>query len=102
MVLLVQVLGGTIYPALWVAGVSYADENAPAGSKARAQGIFGAVTFGFGSAIGGFAGGLLLKSIGGRGMFFVLGIVILLGLVVAEGIRRFFPDKSDLSQAVVP
>ncbi|HEX2998356.1 MAG TPA: major facilitator superfamily domain-containing protein 6 [Anaerolineales bacterium] len=99
MVLLVQVLGGTIYPILWVAGVSYADENAPAGSKASAQGLFGAVTFGFGSAIGGFAGGLLLKSIGGRGMFLVMGIVILLGLVAAEGIRRFFPDKNELPQS---
>jgi len=100
MVLLVQVFGGTIFPLMWTAGVSYADENAPAGLKSSAQGLFGAVSFGVGSAFSGFVSGLLLESIGGRGMFLVLGIIILVGLAIAEGIRRLFPDKSDLPQAV--
>jgi hypothetical protein len=43
---------------------------------------------------------LLLGSIGARGMFFVLGVFTLVGLAIAEGIRRFFPEKDDLSQAV--
>ncbi|RPJ28922.1 MAG: MFS transporter [Chloroflexi bacterium] len=98
MVLIVQVFGGMIFPAMWTAGVSYADENAPAGLKSSAQGLFGAMSFGVGAAFSGFISGLLLESIGGRGMFLVLGIVILVGLAIAEGIRRFFPDKSDLSQ----
>ncbi len=45
----------------------------------------------------GFLGGLLLESIGGRGMFFVLGIIILAGLAMAEGIRRLFPEKDELA-----
>lgn len=100
MVLFVQAFGGMIFPAMWTAGVSYADENAPAGLKSSAQGLFGAVSFGVGSAFSGFVSGLLLKSIGGRGMFLVLGIIVLSGLLLAEGIRRFFPDKSELPQTV--
>jgi MFS family permease len=100
LVLLVQVFGGMIFPAMWAAGVSYADENAPAGLKSSAQGLFGAASFGVGAAFSGFISGVLLESIGGRGMFLVLGIVILAGLAIAEGIRRFFPDKSALPQAV--
>jgi PPP family 3-phenylpropionic acid transporter len=84
----VQAFSGMIFPVMWLAGVSYADENAPPGLKSTAQGVFGAMTFGFGSALGGFVGGLLLESIGGRGMFFVMGMVILVGLVIIEGIKR--------------
>ena len=85
---------------MWVAGVSYADENAPAGLKSSAQGLFGAVSFGVGSAFGGFVGGLLLESIGGSGLFLVFGIFILTGLAIAESIRRLFPEKTALSQPV--
>jgi MFS transporter, PPP family, 3-phenylpropionic acid transporter len=100
MVLALQAFGGTIFPAMWLAGVSYADENAPAGLKSSAQGLFGAMCFGVGSAVGGFIGGLLLESIGGRGMFSAFGIIVLAGLVMAEAIRRFFPNKDELPQAV--
>ena len=93
MVWLVQIFGGMIFPAMWVAGVSYADENAPAGLKSTAQGLFGAVMFGIGSAISGFVGGVLLESIGGRGMFLVFGIIILGGLALVEGIKRLLPGE---------
>jgi MFS family permease len=100
MVLFVQFLGGTMFPAMWLAGVSYADENAPAGLKSTAQGLFGATTFGVGAAVSGLIAGPLLASIGGRGMFLVFGIIILVGVGVSEGIRRLFPEKNDLPQAV--
>jgi MFS transporter, PPP family, 3-phenylpropionic acid transporter len=100
MVFIVQAFGGMIFPAMWTAGVSYADENAPDGLKSSAQGLFGAVTFGVGSAVSGFIAGPLLESIGGRGMFLVFGMIMFVGLAVAEGIRRLFPDKSELSRAV--
>lgn len=99
-VLLVQAFGGMIFPAMWTAGVSYADENAPVGLKSSAQGLFGAMSFGVGSAVSGFIAGPLLESIGGRGMFLVFGILILAGLAIAEGIRRIFPDRSELSQTM--
>ena len=94
LVWIVQIFGGMIFPALWVAGVAYADENAPAGLKSTAQGLFGAVMFGIGSAISGFVGGVLLESIGGRGMFLVFGIIILAGLALVEGIRRLLPKEA--------
>ena len=98
MVLILQVFGGMIFPTLWVAGVSYADEHSPLGLKSSAQGLFGAMMFGVGSAASGFIGGLLLESMGGRGMFMVLGIIIFAGLVLAEAIRRLFPERTDLPQ----
>ncbi len=88
-----QGLGGAIFPAMWSAGVAYADENASAGLKSTAQGLLGAMTFGFGAAVSGFAGGLLLEGMGGRGMFMVFGIVILVGLGLIEGVKRIFPEK---------
>jgi MFS family permease len=100
MVLVLQAFGGTIFPALWLAGVSYADENAPLSLKSSAQGLFGAMMFGVGSAAAGFLSGLLLETIGGRGMFLVLGLIILAGLAIAEGVRRIFPEKEELAPVV--
>lgn len=97
MVLILQAFGGTIFPALWLAGVSYADENSPLNLKSSAQGLFGAMMFGVGAAAAGFLGGLLLETIGGRGMFLVLGIIVLTGLAIAEGIRRLFPEKDEVA-----
>ncbi len=93
-ILIVQAIGGTIFPAMWLAGVAYADEHAPAGLKSTAMGLFGSMTFGFGSALGGFIGGLLLESIGGRGLFLVFGIIILAGLALIEGFKRLVPEKT--------
>lgn len=89
----IQGLGGVVFPAMWSAGVAYADENAPAGLKSTAQGLFGAMTFGFGSAVAGFVGGLLLESIGGRGMFLVFGIVTLAGVALIEVVKKLIPEK---------
>lgn len=96
---IVQIFGGMIFPAMWVAGVSYADKNAPAGLKSTAQGVFGAVTFGFGSAVSGFLGGVMLENLGGRGMFLVFGIIILVGLALVDGIRRILP-REEVTQTV--
>ena len=80
--ILAQLLNGFTFPAMWIAGVSYADENAPDGLKSTAQGLFGAMTFGFGSAVGGLIGGILLEGIGGRALFMVYGLIVLLGIGV--------------------
>jgi PPP family 3-phenylpropionic acid transporter len=98
LVLVLQTFGGTIFPMIWLAGVSYADENSPLGLKSSAQGLFGAMMFGVGSAVAGFVSGPLLATLGGRGLFLVLGIIILTGLAIAETIRRIFPEKNPLPQ----
>ncbi len=97
-VFVVQAFGGMIFPAMWLAGVAYADEHAPAGLKSTAQGLFGAMSFGFGAAVGGFLAGLLLESVGGRGMYLVFGLIILAGLVVIEVLKRILPAE-EIAQA---
>jgi MFS transporter, PPP family, 3-phenylpropionic acid transporter len=76
-IFLFQILNGMTFPLVWVAGVNYADENAPAGMKSTAQGLFGAMVFGIGAAIGGFVGGLMMGSIGGQWMYFITGSLVL-------------------------
>lgn len=91
---LVNVLNGLTFPAMWVAGVAYADEHAPEGLKSTAQGLFGAMTFGFGSAVGGLMGGVLLESIGGRALFLVYGIIVLVGVAVIALIEKRTPQNA--------
>jgi len=94
LILAFQLLNGLSFPIMWVAGVSYADENAPEGMSASVQGLFSATVLGFGTAVGGLTGGLLLGSMGGRGLFFVFGgtvltIVAIVGLMQ----RRLFAKQ---------
>ena len=91
--ILASLLNGLTFPAMWIAGVSYADEHAPEGLKSTAQGLFGAMTFGFGSAVGGFMGGFLLESIGGRALFFIYGVIVLLGVAIVALIESRSPKQ---------
>ena len=88
--LLIQLLNGFTFPAMWMAGVAYADQNAPAGMSATAQGIFGATVLGVGIAVGGFAGGPLLSSVGAHAMSLIYGVIALaiVGGVALAGSRR--------------
>ena len=97
-VMVIQVLTGMVFPAMWIAGVSYADEHAPAGMKASAQGVFNVMVFGVGTALGGFVGGALLESIGARGMYLTFGMACLLIMAVILLVSRFLPSEKPLGQ----
>jgi len=94
-VLFVQLLNGFNYPLLTVAGVTYADEHAPKGFRATAQGLFNAVVGGIGAAVGGFAGGLLFESMGAKGMYFVFCLFVALVLVFVSLVRRTLPREQE-------
>jgi MFS family permease len=81
-VLIFQLINGLTFPVLWVAGVSYSNEKAPAGLSATAQAVFGTMVFGFGAAAGGFIGGILLEKLGGQMMYALFGMLVLVMLAV--------------------
>jgi MFS family permease len=78
----IQLLHGPAFSAMWAAGVSYANEIAPAGMRATAQGLFSGVGMGLRAALGAFVGGLLYENLGAALMFRWGGISALLGLFV--------------------
>lgn len=98
-VVLIQLLHGPTFSAIWVAGVSYADEIAPEGLSATAQGIFNATFMGLGGAVGALFAGFLYQSLGVDWMFRYVGLTVFAGIVVflvavlrsrrrAESVRR--------------
>lgn len=93
MVMLIQLLNGLTMPAMWVAGVAYADENAPPGLRTTVQGLFGALVMGFGMAAGGLISGPLLESMGGHGLYLVFGVITLATVAVVTVIQRCLPEQ---------
>ena len=101
LVLFLQLLNGLTFPAMLMAGVSYTDENAPAGMSTTAQGLFSAMVFGFGMAVGGLIGGPLLENVGGRGLYLVFGVAVLATVAIVTLIQRRLPAEQKPSPHVV-
>lgn len=96
-VLIIQLMHGLTHPLLAVAGVTYADEQAPAGYQATAQGLFNTALGGIGAAVGGFAGGLLFESVGAKGMFLTFAGLTIIMLFAATLIKRSLPSVDEKS-----
>jgi MFS family permease len=94
-VLFVQLLNGFNYPLLTVAAVTYADEQAPKGYRATAQGLFNAATGGIGAAVGGFAGGLMIEKLGAKSMYLVFCGFVILVLILVSLIRHALPPEEE-------
>jgi MFS transporter, PPP family, 3-phenylpropionic acid transporter len=93
-IILVQLMSGLTFPLIWVAGVTYANEHAPVGLNATAQGIFGSVLMGFGAATGNFLGGFLIDSQGTQFMYMFFGILVLGALLLFTLIERRLPEEA--------
>jgi PPP family 3-phenylpropionic acid transporter len=77
-----QLLNGLAFGALWMAGVAYAKEIAPAGLAATAQGLLSGVYFGLSSAVGAMLGGLWYEQLGSAGMYRWGALVMVVGLLL--------------------
>jgi predicted MFS family arabinose efflux permease len=85
------IVNGFAFPVMWLAGVAYADELSPEGMKSTGQGLFTAMVFGFGQAVGGAIGGPLFESVGGRGLNLIFGVAVLAtitGVLLATELRK--------------
>jgi PPP family 3-phenylpropionic acid transporter len=102
LVLLIQLLNGLTFPTMLVAGVSYADENAPAGMRTTAQGLFNAMVSGLGVAAGGFIGGPLLINLGGHGLYLVFGATVLVIVAIVALVQRRLPAEQRMSSNACP
>jgi MFS transporter, PPP family, 3-phenylpropionic acid transporter len=88
-----QLINGLTFPMAWIAGVAWANENAPRHMESTAQGVFGATVTGVGAAAGGLLAGVLFGEIGGRGMFYVFAALVLTGVAVLSWLERGFGAK---------
>ena len=93
MVLIIQVISGLTFATFWIAGVSFAEENAPPGMHTTAQGLFSAMVMGIGLAVGGFIGGILLESIGGRDLYLTIGVAVLVIVTLCAVIYNRLPGE---------
>ena len=87
----IQCLQGLTFPIVWVAGVAYANEHAPVGLNATAQGLFGSMLMGFGAAAGNFLGGILIDAYDTRTMFFTMGLITLVSLITLVLVEKRLP-----------
>jgi PPP family 3-phenylpropionic acid transporter len=82
LVLPINLLHGLAFSAMWVAGVSYANQIAPPGMGATAQGLFAGVAMGLGAAAGALLGGALYDRIGPAAMYATVAGGVALGMVL--------------------
>ena len=97
-VLVIQLCHGLTFAAIYTAGVYYADQIAPPGMKATTQGMFTGTLMGFGSAAGGFLGGILMDRFSPGGMYAFIGTLVLVGLIAFLLVeRKFFGNRVEAS-----
>ena len=95
LLLITQLFHGLTFSAMWVAGVSYANQSAPPGLGATAQGLFNGVYMGIGSATGAMIGGILYQEFGGAIMYRYMSIFVTASVILFLILQRIFnPEKT--------
>ncbi len=89
MVLPVQLLHGMTFSLMWVSGVTYVTEIAPAGMGATSLSLFTSVMSGMGGMLGGLIGGWLYDTVGTAMMFRWVGLSVLAFLILVQSIDYF-------------
>lgn len=84
----IQLLHGLTFSAMWVAGVSYANSNAPTGLESTAQGLFSGILLGLGGIAGALIGGFLYDEIGAVALFRLTAVAVAMGVAVFYLISR--------------
>jgi len=87
-VLIISLLHGPTFALMWVSGVAYANRTAPPGLGTTAQGVFGGIVMGLGSALGAFSGGILYDAYGAVAAFKWAGVASLLAVILFTWINR--------------
>jgi MFS transporter, PPP family, 3-phenylpropionic acid transporter len=82
MFLLIQLLHGFSFSLAWSAGVSFADQIAPPGMTATAQGMYTAVQLGIGTATGAILGGWMYQTVGAVQMYRSIALMIAIAIPV--------------------
>ncbi len=91
LILVIQLLHGPSFSAMWVASVSLVAGMAPEGLGATAQGIFSSVSMGIGAAAASLLGGMLLQRFGGAWMYTVDAGLVLVSMFVLVLVTRRQP-----------
>jgi PPP family 3-phenylpropionic acid transporter len=98
MFLLVQLLHGLTFSAMWVAGVAYSDSITPEGLGATAQSVFSTAFLGLGGIAGALVGGVIYDDLGAEAIFRFAALAAFVGLVSFALVSR--GAKTSVQQAV--
>jgi MFS transporter, PPP family, 3-phenylpropionic acid transporter len=90
-----QALHGVTFSVLWIAGVSYAEQQAPARLGATAQGLFSGTIYGI-SAVGSVVGGLIYAVAGPAALFQAAAVAAFVALLVFLGAHALERRNTDL------
>jgi MFS family permease len=101
-ILIIQLLHGLTFSTMLVAGVSFANEIAPKGMGATAQGLFTSTVSGLGGITGALVGGFLLDRLGGGPMFFWSGTAVLAGLLVFMAFGKNLSAAAQVDKPQIP
>lgn len=96
-VLLSEPLHGLTFAAMWAASVEYADQCAPPGLSATAQGLTSACFRGLGTGTGAIVGGYLFDLVGPQWLFRIMATTVTIAGIlywIATSLLQYYTEKN--------